>query len=187
MSDAPDPRARRRGRWAVALLLLGLVVALVPGLVAGDEFLGAEINGDWDVSIRGVANGTFTFVGPGTNHAGFGGRPTHTVLTTDAFRTPLADSLVDSVRTDLSWAGSLASLIVAPLLFLWWRRSAIRFGRIVGAACCVATSTVVCVTLLTHPMYEFATLGRVWLTVPLGGALMAAAFVVAPAPRVRHE
>jgi len=39
MSDASDRRRRWRVRWAVALLLFGLLGAVVPALAAGSRFL----------------------------------------------------------------------------------------------------------------------------------------------------
>src|SRR5262245_51305903 len=98
MNDAPRPVARWRVGLAVALLLIGLVVAFVPGLAAGDRFLGADLGGEYDAEIHVVASATFTAAPIGSNHYGFGGAPTNTVLTNDSFSTPLWTTFVNSVR-----------------------------------------------------------------------------------------
>ena len=182
MNDDAVLRARLRARCAVALLLVGLVVAFVPGLAAGDLFLPSPFP-EFDVIIRSI--GTDRSVG--TNHYGFGGVTTARVLVGAPVTTWPPTSLIGWVRADGSWAASAVSLLVAPLLFLWWRRSAIGFGRVAGIVCCLAASSVVCLMVLTNPVREIAPPGWIWRTVPLGGALMAAAFLVAPAPRVRDE
>jgi hypothetical protein len=67
--------------------------------------------------------------------------------------------------------------------------AAIAFGRVTGVACCVAASSAVCAFALTvapGPL-DVAMDSWGWIALPAGGLLMAAAFLVAPAPRVRDE
>jgi hypothetical protein len=176
MSDAPDPRDRRRIRWAVALLLLGFLVAFVPGLAAGDDFV--VVTSEWNVIEKGSRHDDHVSA-PIVLH--FYVRTDGTVL-----RVP-PTSYCDLVGDDLSWATSAATLLVAPLLFLWWRRSALRFGRGAGIACCVVASAAISALVLTRADLEYMSLAWTWGTVPLGGALMVAAFLVAPAPRPRDD
>jgi MFS superfamily sulfate permease-like transporter len=178
MSDAPAPRARRRGRWAVALLLVGFVGAFVPGLVAGERFVCSDPKWDhFNYFIEDMSDATDPLVG-GTSHPAFG----NLVLVPSPPK-----SLLDLVQTDPSWAVAAATLLIAALLFLWWRRTSTSFVRVAGIACGMAASAAVCALVLTRPDREFLSLGWIWGTVPAGGALMAAAFLVAPAPRVRDE
>jgi hypothetical protein len=184
MSDSTDLCARRRGRWAVTLLLLGLVVAFVPGLAAGDRSVPTS-SGTWDVAVFGVASGTHSFAPVGSNHFGLRSAAERTTTIVDDSY-PLA-SLSELVRGSVAWAVSAATLLLAPLLFLWWRRSATGFGRAAGVASCFAAAGAVCALVLTRPDCEFVSPAAIWCFVPLGGALMAAAFLVAPPPRVRDE
>jgi hypothetical protein len=143
-----------------------MVVAFVPGLVAGERFLlGAE---RYVIDCRTVS--------------GYSALRVYRSL-----RGARSFSLPDLVRADASWTVAIATLAVAPALFLWWRRSPARFLRGAGVACCVAASAAVCTLALTRPYGEIGPLSWIWCTVPLGGALMAAAFLVAPAPQVRDE
>lgn len=192
MSDASDPRARRRLGRAVALLVIGLLVAFVPALVAGDRFLLDPYQASiaaWDQAIPSSANATLTYGTVGTSHYGFGGTSSEASVSADTFVVNFGPptSLSDLVSSDIAWAIPAATLLLVPGLFLWWRRSAVTFGRIAGAASAIAASSVVCALVLTRDWNEFVPPGWIWVSVPLGGALMAAAFVVAPAPRVRDE
>src|SRR5262245_43085643 len=185
MSDAPEPRGRRRVRWAVALLVLGLVVALVPGLGSGDHFLPSVFTDvQWDSAVPSVGGATFTLAG--LNHFGFRIESSAS-LAFDTFPADPSTSFAGLVTTDLAWSVAAATLLVAPLLFVWWRRSAAGFVRIAGIAACVAATGAVCALVLTRRDREYLDLYSAWITVPAGAALMAAAFLVAPAPRVRDE
>lgn len=176
-----DAAPRWRSRLAVALLLLGLVVAFVPGLIAGDEFL-------WSTATRKVlfTNGKvvrtyvvdFATATPGPSG------PTRIVgLSFLIYPT----SLVELATTDIAWASSLVALGVAAGLFVWWRRTAIGFGRVVGIGSCAAAAVAVCALVLSRFDHEYVSPGWTWRTVPLGAALMAAAFVTAPAPPRRDD
>jgi hypothetical protein len=162
MSDAPDLRARRRVRWAVALLLTGLAVAFVPALATGEEFLESPWVVDLDPGPASLSRFSMHTVLPGTFP------PT---------------ALSELICTDPAWAVAIATLLTSPLLFLWWRVSAIGFGRVAGIACCVAAAAAACALVLTRPDREFGSPGRLWTTVPIGAVLMAIAFLVAPPPR----
>jgi hypothetical protein len=164
MSDAA-PRARRRIRWAVALLLLGFVVAFVPGLAAGDWFLSPD-----KVKLELLGAGKYPNVGAYWTYRGV-----------------IVPSLIELVRYETGWAVAIGTLLGAPPLFVWWRRSAAAFVRATGALCCAAASLAVCLLALTHPLMEGLTRSWIWCAVPLGGALMAAAFLVAPPPRPRDD
>jgi hypothetical protein len=157
-------------RWAVALLVAGVVVAFVPGLAAGERFL---------------------YPSPPLVHLGPRPRPPFLIssgLVPDGLIVKFPPtSLVELVRTDAAWAIAAATLLASPLLFLWWRSSAIGFGRVAGVACCVAAAAAACVLVINRWEFEYFKPGWIWMSVPLGAALMAAAFLVAPAPRVRDE
>jgi hypothetical protein len=185
MSDAPDPRDRRRICWAVALVLLGFLVAFVPGLLSGDEFVPRRpTSTDW--YSRPLSNTSFAATPAETSHAGSGVARTFVIRSLTIVIDP-PTSLVGLATTDLSWAVAAATLLVAPLLFLWWRRSATGFGRAAGVASCFAAAGAVCALVLTRPDCEVVSPAAIWCMVPLGGALMGAAFLLAPAPRVRDE
>jgi hypothetical protein len=178
MSDALERRWTRRAQWAVALLLLGSAVAFVPGLAAGDAFMRTQwttANG----SLPPFTTAKWTTTTPVT----FGGRP----FRIRSLSFVIDDSLTALVRNDPSWAASIATLVFAPFLFLWWRRSAIGFGRVAGVAACVAAATAVCGIVQLSAGREIAEPKWVWATVAIGGALMAAAFLVAPTPRPRDD
>jgi hypothetical protein len=95
----------------------------------------------------------------------------------------LGTSATALVQGDLGWAAAAASLAIAPLLFAWWRLGGPSFSRLAGVVCAVVASVSVCV--LVGRMTDTSRLfpDGTWWTVPAGGALMAASFLVAPAPR----
>jgi hypothetical protein len=164
-------------RWAVAVLLAGVLVAFVPALLAGDRFIVQRFDGEaWLLGGRTGADGLARLPlpewrGMALIPAGRG-----------------RSSLLTIARNELPWAVSVATLLVAPLLFVWWRRSAIGFGRTAGATTSVAAAGAVCAHVLTRSVDEHVSLDPMWWTTfPAGAALMAIAFLVAPAPRVRDE
>ena len=170
MSDDAVPRVR----WAVALLLVGLVVAFVPGLAAGDRF----------VRVRRVTIYA-TLQGPAESE--------HWVDEGDALWAwefdnawPEGTSACDLVRTDLGWAFVAGALAGAPALFLWWRRASLALARATGIACAIAAA-VSATALATSLLHPWKLPPGIWWTVPVGAAVMAAAFLVAPAPQVRDE
>ena len=194
MSEDADVRAKRLVRWAVAVLLLGLVVALVPGLAAGEGFVRAvdfrihlslpqpgEFVSDGWVEVAGPneAGGSFSF--ETTPYSSTKPPPNVTLVQICGTR---ASTLV---RDELSWTAAAAALAIAPLLFAWWRFGNPSFGRTAGVACAVVASLTVCVLVSRMADTSWTFPAGVWWTVPAGGALMAAAFVVAPTPRRRDE
>jgi len=202
MSDDAAPRARRRIRWAVALLLVGLLGAVVPALVAGPRFLSSA-------SVYPLADGRVIVI------AGFAGRggpgpwvPIHYQVTGDRVSAEVEGgvltirargtitvtsspsawtSAADLVTHEPGWTAAAVAIALTPLLFVWWRRSGAGVPRATGIACCVAASAAVCAFVLTRPANDVVSPGWVWCTVPAGAALMVAAFAVAPPPRMRDE
>ena len=156
-----------RMRVAVAVLVIGLVVAFVPGLIAGEEFLRAvrvwfaDGHDEWLGSVYLFTHERRMPRCPGTS----------------------AEYLV---RVDGGWAAVAISLALAPFLFGWWRLAGAGFLRIAGTGCAVAAGASAFAFVASMRGVSNLPDG-VWWTVPLGGALMAAAFLVAPPPRVRDE
>ena len=166
MSDGAGPSARRRTRRSAALLLLGLFVAIVPGLLAGHEFLADQhVKSEFSPGGSWYSDRDFYFL----------------------MRGELPPSLFDLMRFEHAWTVAMATLALAPGVFLWWRWSGARFARVVGAACCAVACLAVCALAFTHPYFGNDNRGWTWCAVPVGGALMAAAFLAAPTPRVRDE
>jgi hypothetical protein len=161
---------KRRMRWAIAMLVAGVVVAFVPAIAAGERFLDPYSPlvslGPWHRPPFNIHSGLI---------------PDGLIV---KFPPP---SLVELVQTDAAWAIAAATLLASPMLFLWWRRSAIGFGRVTGVACCVAAAAAACVLVIHRWDSGYVKPGWIWTAVPLGGALMAASFLVAPAPQVRDE
>jgi hypothetical protein len=200
MSDAPDPRVRRRIRWAVALLLLGLLGAAIPPLVAGSGsrtvvYLFTTGNRPTAASpvvlttdlqpsevLRVTGDDVFVDTKGGVLNVRGGAQFT---ITTSGV--PRWTSVVDLVQHDAGWAAAAVSIALAPFLFLWWRRSATTFVRVAGIACCAAAGLSVCALVLFGPDGAPPADARTWWTVPVGAALMAAAFLVAPPPSRRDD
>lgn len=167
---------RVRMRVAVAVMVVGAVVAFAPGLAAGDRFVSVMpiwFNPSrWDDRKDGLVwteiSGRFDFSWP------------------HRFEPLRGTSAVDLARLDSSWTIVAATLALVPALFVWWRRANFAFARAAGVACAVVASAAVVVLVKSMPGLSKLP-GGAWWTVPVGGALMAAAFVVAPAPRVRDE
>ena len=178
MRRPADDDAKQRALGAIALLLLGVFVAFLPAIVAGDEFLRPEVDPAWVASW--MQHASITEV------RGSGGMRAVVETNVPIFLPSGPTSLVGLATTDVSWAVVVVSLLVAPGLFVAWRRSAITFGRVAGVACCVAATTAVC-AIVQGQRDESLLFGARWCTVPIGGALMAAAFLVAPPPRRRDE
>jgi hypothetical protein len=156
---------------AITLLVLGLVVAFVPGLAAENGFLRAIHLWSGDSS---ETRDWWMYV-PGRFHM--------PVLSVDRV---LGTSALDLIRSEVEWAIVAASLGLVPVLFGWWRRAGVGFARTGGVGVSVAAAASV--IALVGSMRGLSDLpAGVWWTVPLGGALMAAAFLVAPTPRVRDE
>jgi len=197
--DTGVARPTRRTLCAHLLLLVGLAVAVAPGLTAGQDFAPRSPRRVFSsfASIR--VQVAATPVGAGT------AKPVvwfHTVRAPDSsapaagsvgpaaaqpfsltyFWQPLSPTAVDLVQSDAGWAAAAVSIALAPFLFLWWRRAGTSFGRIAGIACGAVASAAVCSLVLVPREGTAAVVGGVWWTVPLGGALMCAAFLVAPAP-----
>jgi hypothetical protein len=190
-TDAPiaaqtSRRPRVRARLGVVLLLLGLVVAFVPGLAAGDRFLSVRwhfVVLDSPSERADAADLRRTRIAPAGVYSS--GGPAGTA---GEIEWP-GSSLTNFVSNDTRWALAAATLLTVPLLFAWWRRSAAGFIRNAGFACSLAAAVAACAMALTHPapprnvFFEVATSrSGLWWTVPFGAALMAAAFAVAPTP-----
>ena len=196
MSDAPNPRARWRVGLAVALLLVGLLGAVIPALAAGTAFLPDErvyqVDGSKAIPMSFAKSaptpvecrftGETYSVGPTPGGMTINGRGRVTLSIIAPWTS--ADWLV---LHDARWTSVAAAFAIAPLLFLWWRRAAWSFGRVAGIACCAAGGVSVCAIVLLGRDEGSRVVGGTWWTVPLGAAVMLAAFVVAPAPRVRDE
>jgi len=181
MSDAPDLRARRRVRWAVALLLTGLAVAFVPALLARDEFVTLNYPLEPLSSLDHLQPWRTMVIPPSTRTV---------LLDGHAFqiRSLIVDwSLLDLVLADPAWAISLATLLCAPLVFGWWRHSAASFVRLAGIACSAAPSAAVCALVLSRWPSFGGQENCTWAVIPLGGGVMAAAFLVAPPPLRRDD
>lgn len=181
---ATSSRARVRARFAVVLLLLGLAVASVPGLAAGDAFRPGTV-------IYSVSRGPFTWVAAQ--------RPTQNAFTVDVTtprvehtfriypRSPWRSSLPDLVLHETGWTAAAVALLALAPLFAWWRRAGLTFGRVAGVASSAAAAASVCLLVLVPRADTFESAGGVWWTVPLGAVLMGAAFAVAPAPVPRRD
>jgi hypothetical protein len=193
------PAGRTRTRAAVALLVVGMLVASVPGLAVGDEFLSGGSLGAWvrldDPGQGPRPAGTATWsIQPAPRWRGFRVSPAPpedgSFVRFNAVRSafwsvptvPPPLSMTNLVRHEAGWTAAALALVVTPLLFAWWRRRGASFGRGVGIACSLAGGAAVgALVLEAHARYGDAQ-GGVWWTVPLGALLMGAAFVVAPAP-----
>lgn len=167
---APPCDVARAGRvrMAVALLVVGLFVAFVPALAAGEDFLPVVQIPVWD------DEGRSQWVQVATRH--HMGRTWYLSPWTSA---------TTMVRSDAAWAAIAISLVLVPALFAWWRGAGFRVARTAGLVCAVAASASVVALVMSMQLSHV--LAGVWWTVPAGGALMAVAFVVAPAPRRRDE
>jgi hypothetical protein len=163
VENVPPPRRVTRSRVAVALLLIGLVAAFVPGLAAGSGFRPC---GWISISQGSVTSDCVVIV-----------------------RRPIGRStLCDLVAFEPGWTAAAAALLAMAPLYVWWRRSGVPFARVVGVAACVAAAAAVCVFVLVPESDHEQAIGGCWWTMPLGGLLMAAAFCVAPAPaRARDD
>src|SRR5262245_32065840 len=126
MSDALDPSPRRPTRCAVALLLLGLALAFVPALAAGDRF----------VRVRRVAIYA-PLQGPAETEQWVEEGDALWAWEFDS-AWPDGTSACDLVRSDLGWAFVAGALVGAPVLFLWWRHANFALARAGGIACAVA-------------------------------------------------
>ena len=176
MSDGADVHEQRRFRWAVALLVLGVFAAFVPGLVAGDRFVSLEY--DRTAMQETVLLWDRVQPAPGSHDVFV---PVEVIIPDGV------TSLTGIASRDAAWAIGIVTLLFAPFLFVWWRRSAVGFGRVAGAVCCAAAGCEFSALVLTRLRDDCWSVGGIWWTVPLGAALMGAAFLVAPAPRRRDD
>ena len=199
----PSHVTRARARLGVVLLLLGLLVTVVPGLAAGDAFRpgvpgavvvtpvvpaqssatappsGAvcfrTVAADRTVRVRMVRqDGTAIALNQG-------------VVFTFSIGPPPRSSLTDLVLHEAGWTAAALGLVVAPFLFVWWRRRGVPFARVVGIACSLAAGAAVGALVFESRARFSDAAGGVGWTMPLGAALMGAAFVVAPAPERRGD
>jgi hypothetical protein len=197
MSDVQDRRTRRRARWAVALLIIGLLGAVVPALAAGSGFLPIEhiyrVEGSRLIPLSSPGSAgpapmecriSGDVLATGVNAAGLTVRGSGEAKI--MYIAPWT-SAVYLVQHDAGWAAAAAAIALAPLLFLWWRRAAVSFVRVAGLACCVAAGASVCAIVLLGQDEGSHVVGGTWWTVPVGAAVMAAAFLVAPTPRRRDD
>ena len=190
---AASRRSRIRARLGVVLLLLGLAVAAVPGLAAGNAFLprlwfrvGSVTTPLPLVQVKSTGATAAPVL---TSSGNVIVSPRLRVVATEAGAIyvitgwPSAPtSLADLVLHEPGWTAAAIALLTMVPFYAWWRRCGLSFGRIAGVATCIASAAEVCVLVLV-PAPDPPVDWRVWWTVPLGAALMGAAFVVAPAPR----
>jgi hypothetical protein len=192
-------RTRIRARLGVVLLLLGLAVAAVPGLAAGDDFLPRSWTGTGCVQIPLPFAGAPT-TGPGpflirASGDGLSATTSAGAITIQASGTftitgwPFVhSSLTGLVLHEPGWTAAAIALLSMVPFYGWWRRGGLSFGRAAGVAACVAAAAGVCVLTLAAPTGSVdVAVGAVWWTVPFGAALMGAAFLVAPAPERRGD
>lgn len=172
MSDKEAPNSRWRTRCAIALLVVGLVVAFMPALAAGKR------------SVRLVE--AYSSVDSLPTRTCWIELPAPGSLSCPPGIDICGTSAMALVRSDFAWAAVAISLAVVPLLFGWSRLAGVGFGRFAGLACAVVASTSA-LTLVASMRGPSDLPDGVWWTVPMGGVLMAAAFLVAPPPRVRDE
>src|SRR5262245_56103358 len=163
MSDAPDPRARRRLRWAVVLLLLGFLGAVVLALVAGRGsgavvYLFATVDGSTPpppvvMPTDSPTAQTWRVTGDHLSVDTSDGVLKISGVTITAKSNGLRSwtSIFDLVQHDAGWAAAAVAIALAPFLFLWWRRAATSFGRVAGIACCAAAGVSVCLLVLFRP------------------------------------
>ena len=157
MSDAAgrgaEDRARRRAAFGVALVVHALLVAAATAFLAGRSFIRVEDDPPkqtYDMSARGYVTTS---------------RWWHTA--------------VEMVRQRPTWAVLAASMMLAALWYLWWRRTRVPFGRGVGVVLSLATTTGFALQFRTAwggglVLWTFSAL------------LLAAAFLVAPEPQDRE-
>ena len=187
MTDEPRSRVTGRSRFAVLLLLLGVVAAFVPGLAAGNGFrpCGWISKGTFLIPKPPVSgSGAYRITGDG---ARVGGDARAIVVTGNAQITYTGVGsgrarLCDLVAYEPGWTAAAAALIAMAPLYLWWRRGGLAFARVAGIAACIAAAAAVCVFVLVPRTLFEESIGGIWWTMPLGALLMAAAFLVAPAP-----
>jgi hypothetical protein len=196
----PSRRMRARATFAVVLLLLGLLVTVVPGLAAGDEFR-RGLPGV--VVVTPVVPAQSSAPAPPSGELCFrvltadrtvrvrNGGPAITLNQTLAFTItsgpPTGSSLTDLVLHEAGWTTAALGLVIAPLLFVWWQRRGVSFARMLGIACSLAAGAAVGALVFESRARFSDAEGGNWWTLPLGAALMGAAFVVAPAPGRRSD
>lgn len=193
VDDAPPRRRVTRPRIAVVLLLLGVVVAFVPGLMAGSSFRPCAWIASGSINLPlaplqpmsgGATPQSYVITGDDVKLSGSGS--TFSVRASGGvviFGLPIGRStLCDLVAFEPGWTAAAAALLAMAPLYLWWRRGGLPFARFIGFAACVASAAAVCVFVLVPRSTHEQSVGGIWWTMPLGALLMAAAFLVAPAP-----
>ena len=205
MSDAalarPAGRTRLRARLGVVLLVIGLLVAAVPGLVAGNAFFPRAWlrAGSFEIPLplAGWSPGStrpqmIDVSGDEIQVSSNGSRGRETITITgnasiSITGAPFAPSrLTDLVLYEPGWTAAAIAVLLGVPLYIWWRRGGLSFGRAAGVAMCVAAAAAVCLLVLV-PETDGPRGRGIWWTVPLGASLMATAFVVAPAPERRVD
>ena len=200
----PAHVTRARAGLGVVLLLFGLLVTVVPGLAAGDAFHPGLPGG---VIVTRVVPAQASATAPPSGDRSFRvslplvtadgetrvrqGGPAialnQTLAFTFTFGPPPGSSLTDLVLHEPGWTAAALGLVLAPLVFVWWRRRGVPFARVVGIACSLAAGAAVGALVFESRARFSDAEGGVWWTLPLGAALMGAAFLVAPAPERRGD
>ncbi len=191
---APALRARVPARVALALLLIGLFIAFVPGLAAGNGFMPRAWVSSGSIQIAlpmasGQSQRFATATGDELTIDTTGGvltiRGKTSINLTGSWFAP--SSLTDLALAEPGWAAAVAALLAMAPLYAWWRRGSLSFGRVLGAATGVVAAAAVCAMAIDSAHDLSTVTSGEWWTVPLGALLMGAAFVVAPEPVRRSE
>jgi hypothetical protein len=166
----------RRATAAVVLLALGAAVAVGAPIISGDRFRPC-LRSFWTGSPHPGQLPNGSVVAPSTEQAycDFNWRD----FTPRYLRFPSTSGLPELARTQPGWGSVAAALVLVPLWFLWWRRSAMSFARGIGVLASAATAAAL--VTLTWDAAAFCA-AHVMVAAP---AAYLAAFVVAPPPRVR--
>jgi hypothetical protein len=187
--DSFAGKAARRGaasatasrRYAAyALIALG-ALGVVASAVSGGGFMGmraelGDFHFDWALPPDEAAGDTVSTV---------------TTVTKQIVAMSSTKSLGALVSGDPFWYFAFGTLAAALAWFVWWRRSAMAYGRVLGVAASLAGAAAVRVAVgrsfvapASPPDSTWTTTfgGTFWLLVA-AGVCLALAFLVAPPPR----
>lgn len=89
--------------------------------------------------------------------------------------------LAQLIGDEPRWALPIATLVVLPLWFVWWRRTAVSFGRVAGVALSLIVGFAMWIFMLTDDSIrwsQFVVISLTWAV-----AAFVRAFSIAPDPR----